>query len=82
MKVFNCGHENFNAKFLDASTGTWQQDKFCMAYDDRFDTDSNTSYVISADLLNYQSNKGPVRGHLGLAYNLLDTNTYEGLYLV
>ena len=67
--------------FLDASTGTWPRDKFCMAYDDQFDTDSNTSYVISVDLLHYQSSRGPSFGHLGLAYNLLDESTYEGLFL-
>ena len=67
--------------FLDASTGSWPKDKFCMAYDDRFDTDSNTSYVISVDLFNYQSGSGPQYGHVGLAFNLLDTNNYEGLYI-
>ena len=52
-----------------------------MAYDDQFDTDSNTSYEISADLMNYQGRDNPEFGHLGLAFNFLDTENYEGLYI-
>eukprot|EP00092_Neocalanus_flemingeri_P026598 GFUD01028827.1.p1 GENE.GFUD01028827.1~~GFUD01028827.1.p1 ORF type:complete len:339 (+),score=66.01 GFUD01028827.1:54-1070(+) len=81
LPLFNCGNENFENMFLDASTGSWPADKFCMAYDYGFDTDDNTSYNISADLYNYQSVGGPAFGHLGLAYNMLDSNTYEGVYL-
>ena len=80
LKLFNCGNEMFGNLFLAATTGSWPKDKFCMAYDDRLNTDSNTSYTISADLLNYQSSSDPGFGHLGLAYNFFDTDNYEGLF--
>merc|ERR1712106_798587 len=80
LKLFNCGNKMFGNLFLDA-TGRSTKDKFCMAYDDRLGTDSNTSYTISVDLFNYQSISGPGTGHLGLAYNFFDTDNYEGLYL-
>merc|ERR1719450_338635 len=48
LKMFNCGNNEIFQDFLmDASTGSWPQSKFCMAYDDQFDTGSNTSYEIS-----------------------------------
>ena len=66
---------------MDASSGSWPKDKYCMAYDDRFTTDDTSSYVISVDLYNYQAWQGPGSGHVGLAFNMLDTDNYEGLYI-
>ena len=66
---------------MDASHGSWPQDLFCMAYDDKFDTDDTSSYMISVDLYNHQGWQGPESGHIGLAFNLLDTDNYEGLYI-
>ena len=77
--IYNCGNSD-EETFLDASKGSWPKDKFCMALDNEFDTDE-TSYEISADLNNHDSSGGSGFGHLGLAYNMLDTSNYEGIYL-
>ena len=80
LKLFDCNNTNFENGFLDASVSKLSG-YFCMAYDDRFDSDSRTSYVISVDLFNTQTNSGHNKGHVGLAFNLLDTRNYEGLYI-
>ena len=80
MTLFNCGNENFFQNFLDASTGSFPEDLFCMAYDGLV-ANTTGSYSISADLYNYGSSKGPGFGHLGLAYNMIDLDIYEGVYL-
>ena len=81
LKLFNCDSTEIGGFFLDASSGSWPKDKFCMAYDDRFTTDDTSSYVIRVDLYNYQAWRGPGSGHVGLAFNMLDTDNYEGLYI-
>ena len=59
-----------------------QKDKqLCMAHDEKFHTDDISSYEISVDLYNYQAWKGPKSGHLGLAFNMLDTDNYDGVYV-
>ena len=80
LKLFDCNNTNFENGFLVASTSKFSG-WVCMAYDDRFDSDSRTSYVISVDLFNTQTNSGHKFGHVGLAFNLLDTKNYEGLYI-
>ena len=52
-----------------------------MAYDDIFAANENVSYSINVDLYNHQSSKGPGTGHLGIAFNMLDTDNYEGFYI-
>ena len=61
---------------------TGQKDKqLCMAHDEKFRTDDISSYEISVDLYNYQAWKGPKSGHLGLAFNMLDTDNYDGVFI-
>merc|ERR1712243_43761 len=52
-----------------------------MAHDEKFLTDDASSYTISVDMYNYQASKGHGFGHLGLAFNMLDTDNYEGVYI-
>ena len=81
LTLFNCGNENFGHNFLDASTGSWPKDLFCMAYDDGLGANTTGSYSISADLYNYGSVKGAGFVHLGLAYNIMDIWTYGVEYM-
>jgi len=80
LTVYNCGNAIGN-NFLDASEGSWPANLFCMAYDGSAKPNPTISYTISVDLYNYQSTGGNTIGHLGLAYNFLDVNNYEALYV-
>ena len=80
MTLFNCGNKNFAQNFLDASTGSWPEDLFCMAYAAGLGANATGSYSISADLYNYGSVKGAGFVHLGLAYNIMDMDIWNGIY--
>ena len=79
LKIFGCGKSDLVEKYLYASSAKNPQN-LCMAINDMIGVE-NTSYIISVDLYNYDSKNGPNFGNLGLAFNLLGNDSYEGVFL-
>ena len=81
LKLFNCNNTGDTGGFFLDAGGKWHEDMFCMAHDEKFLTDDPSSYEISVDMYNYQAWQGPGSGHLGLAFNMLDTDNYEAVFI-